>query len=378
MPSGPLVGLKVVEFAGIGPGPYAGMLLADQGADVVRIDRADQAGAPDSILGRGKRSVAVDLKKPDGVATALDLIAAADVLIEGYRPGVMERLGLGPDVALKRNPKLVYGRMTGWGQDGPWASMAGHDINYIALAGALEPMGRRDQPPSPPLNLVGDFGGGSMFLIFGILAALWESQRSGRGQVVDCAMVDGAASLMSMFHGMKAAGVWNDRREDNLLDGAAHFYDCYACADGKFLAVGAIEPQFHKLLVDGLGMTEAELPKRMDRANWPAYADRVAAIIRTRTRDEWMKVFEGTDACVAPALSLDEAPAHAHNAARKTFVEAFGMVQPGPAPRFSRTAGAVQGPPATAGKHTEAALADWGLPADRIRSLKESGAVKQI
>ncbi len=309
MPSGPLVGLKVVEFAGIGPAPFCGMLLADLGADVIRIDRKESVGrAPRDLMGRGKRSVAIDLKHPDGVEAALLLVEKADALIEGFRPGVMERLGLGPEVTQARNSKLVYGRMTGWGQTGPWSSMAGHDINYIALTGALHSMGRRGEPPAPPLNLVGDYGGGALYLAFGLCAALWESQRSGNGQVIDCAMTDGAASLMTMFYGMRTAGIWNDTREDNLLDGAAHFYDTYECADGKWLAIGAIEPQFHAELIKGLELAEAAFPARMDRKAWPDYAKQVAAAVGTKTRDEWMAVFEGTDACVAPVLDMTEAP----------------------------------------------------------------------
>lgn len=376
MASGPLVGVKVVEFAGIGPGPFCGMLLADMGADVVRIDRAEGRAVPD-LANRGKRSVAVDLKKPEGVEAALSLLDKADALIEGFRPGVMERLGVGPEVALKRNPKLVYGRMTGWGQTGPWASMAGHDIDYIALTGALHTMGRKGEPPAPPLNLVGDFGGGALYLAMGLLAGIIEARTSGKGQVVDCAMIDGAASLMTMFFSMKAAGLWSSERGSNLLDGGAHFYDTYECADGKWLAVGAIEPQFHAVLVKGLGLPEDTFGNYMDRTKWAEHSKRVAEIVKTRTRDDWMTVFDGTDGCVAPVLSMDEAPLHPHNAARKTFVEAFGVVQPGPAPRFSRTAGAVNGAPALAGKHTESVLADWGVDPGRVKQFLAAGAVTQ-
>ncbi|MBI1359653.1 MAG: CoA transferase [Alphaproteobacteria bacterium] len=376
MPSGPLVGLKVIEFAGIGPAPFCGMLLADLGADVIRIDRKESVGrTPRDLMGRGKRSVAIDLKHPEGVEAALLLIEKADALIEGFRPGVMERLGLGPDVAQARNPRLVYGRMTGWGQTGPWSSMAGHDINYIALTGALHSMGRRGQPPAPPLNLVGDYGGGALYLAFGLCAALWESQRTGKGQVIDCAMTDGAASLMSMFYGMRAAGIWTDTREDNLLDGAAHFYDAYECADGKWLAIGAIEPQFHAELLRGLGLSDAEFPARMNREAWPGYSDRIATAVRAKARDEWMSIFEGTDACVAPILDMGEAPAHPHNAARKTFVEAFGATQPAPAPRFSRTVEGIQGPPAAAGEHSVSGMLAWGIASERVRSLVDAGAV---
>lgn len=378
MASGPLVGVKIVEFAGIGPGPFCGMLLADMGADVVRIDRAESAGRghPD-LANRGKRSVAIDLKKPEGVEAALSLMEKADGLIEGFRPGVMERLGVGPDVALKRNPKLVYGRMTGWGQTGPWSSMAGHDIDYIALTGALHTMGRKGEPPAPPLNLVGDFGGGALYLAMGLLAGVIEARTSGKGQVIDCAMIDGAASLMTMFFNMKKVGMWTPERDSNLLDGGAHFYDTYECADGKWLAVGAIEPQFHAELVKGLGLPADVFGMYMDRAKWPEYSLRVAEVVKTKTRDEWMKVFDGTDACVAPVLSMDEAPKHPHNAERSTFVEAFGVTQPGPAPRFSRTAGAVNGAPPLAGKQSKDVLESWGIEAERAAAFVAAGVVVQ-
>jgi alpha-methylacyl-CoA racemase len=376
MASGPLVGLKVVEFAGIGPAPFCGMLLADLGADVVRIDRKETVGHKHrDLAGRGKRSVAIDLKHTEGVEAALMLIEKADALIEGFRPGVMERLGLGPDVVAKRNPKLVYGRMTGWGQTGPWSSMAGHDIDYIALTGALHAMGRAGEPPAPPLNLVGDFGGGALYLAFGLCAALWEARASGKGQVIDCAMTDGAASLMSMFYGMRAGGLWNDNRQDNLLDGAAHFYDTYECADGKWLAIGAIEPQFHAELVRGLGLADGDFPHRMDRQHWPEYSKQIADVVRTRTRDQWMAIFENTDACVAPVLDMVEAPRHPHNAARGTFSNAFGVTQPAPAPRFSRTEGAIQGHPPLAGEQTKAAMIDWGVAPDRVAAMLKAGAL---
>ena len=378
MASGPLVGVKIVEFAGIGPGPFCGMLLADMGADVVRIDRAESVGRsyPD-LANRGKRSIAVDLKKPEGIEAALSLMDKADGLIEGFRPGVMERLGVGPEVALKRNAKLVYGRMTGWGQTGPWSSMAGHDIDYIALTGALHTMGRKDEPPAPPLNLVGDFGGGALYLAFGLLAGIIEAKSSGKGQVVDCAMIDGAASLMTMFYNMKAMGIWSAERDSNMLDGGAHFYDTYTCADGKWLAIGSIEPQFHAELVKGLGLPADTFGMYMDRAKWPEFSQRIADVVKTKTRDEWMKVFDGTDACVAPVLSMDEAPKHPHNAERKTFVEAFGVTQPNAAPRFSRTAGAVTGAPAMAGKHSLDVLESWGIAADRREAFLKAGAVAQ-
>jgi alpha-methylacyl-CoA racemase len=377
MGPGPLNGVKVLEFAGIGPGPFCGMLLADLGADVVRIDRPS-AGfrvGPD-ITGRGKRSIVVDLKNPEGIEAALALIERADVLLEGFRPGVMERLGLGPEPVHARNPALVYGRMTGWGQSGPWSPMAGHDINYIALTGALHAMGRADDTPPPPLNLVGDYGGGALYLAFGVCAALVERGRSGKGQVIDCAMVDGAASLMSMFYGMRAAGVWRDARDANLLDGGAHFYDTYACRDGGWLAVGAIEPEFHKVLVEGLGLSEEEFPGRMDPANWPKYSNRIADVIRTRTRDEWMTVFEGTDACVAPVLSMEEAPRHPHMAARGALQSVNGVVQPGPAPRFSRTPGAVGAAAPEPGRDTRSVLADWAI--SDAEGLASRGVVRAV
>ncbi|MBI1338663.1 CoA transferase [bacterium] len=374
MANGPLAGVRIVEFAGIGPAPFCGMLLADMGADVIRIDRKGAPSPPD-LAGRGKLAVALDLKRPEGVDAALQLIASADALIEGFRPGVMERLSLGPDQAFARNPKLVYGRMTGWGQHGPWSQMAGHDINYIALTGALHAMGRAGAPPSPPLNLVGDFGGGSLYLAFGVCAGIIQARASGRGQVVDCAMTDGAASLMTMFYGMRAAGLWTDQRDSNLLDGGAHFYDVYECADGKWLAVGAIEPQFHAVLVAGLGLAESDFPRRMDRAAWPGLSALIAERVRTRSRDDWMTVFEGTDACVAPVLSMEEAPRHPHNAARQTFIEAFGVTQPAPAPRFSVTPGRVQGPPPSPSSDPAVALEVWGFSESEIAALRAASAI---
>jgi alpha-methylacyl-CoA racemase len=379
---GPLHGITVLEIAGIGPGPFCAMLLADMGADVIRVDRAGQVmgGDPESppadVLNRGRRSIGVDLKSADGVETVLSLVERADVLMEGFRPGVAERLGIGPDDCLARNPKLVYGRMTGWGQEGPYAQAAGHDINYIALAGALEPIGRAGQAPVPPLNLVGDFGGGGMFLAFGIACALLEAQRSGQGQVVDAAMVDGAAVLTTMFHAFRAMGIWTDERGTNLLDTGAHFYDVYETSDGKYVSIGSIEPQFYAELLElsGLG-AEEDLPHQHDRAQWPALKERVAAIFRTKTRDEWCEIMEHTDVCFAPVLRLDEAPQHPHNVERGTFVERNGVTQPAPAPRFSRTAPEIQRPPSHAGQHTEEVLAELGFDADRIAELRESGAI---
>ncbi len=370
MGQGPLSGVRIVEFAGIGPGPFCCMLLSDMGADVVRIDRVSgsRGGTPKGppvydVTSRGRRSVALDLKNPAHIETALALIAKADALVEGFRPGVMERLGLGPDAALERNPKLVYGRMTGWGQSGPLAHAAGHDINYIALSGALHAMGRKDDCPAPPLNLVGDFGGGALYLAMGLCAALFEAQRSGKGQVIDAAMTDGAASLMAMFYGMRAVGFWSDERDANMLDGGAHFYDTYECADGRFIAVGSIEPQFYALLLEKTGLkNDPAFAAHYDRAAWPALSEKVAAVFKTKTRDAWCAIMEGSDVCFAPVLSMAEAPRHPHNVARQAFIECEGVVQPNAAPRFSRTPGAVQGPAPVAGAHTEQVLGEWGVP----------------
>jgi alpha-methylacyl-CoA racemase len=381
---GPLAGIKIVEIAGIGPGPYGAMLLADLGADVIRIDRSSGVNAfgqgpsaepPADILARGRRSVAVDLKNPEGVVTVLDLVAEADVLIEGFRPGVMERLGLGPDVCLARNPKLVYGRMTGWGQQGPYAPSAGHDINYIALAGALEPLGRAGEQPTPPLNLVGDFGGGGMMLAFGVCAALVEVARSGEGQVIDAAMIDGAASLMTMTWSFKHMGIWSDERGTNMLDTGAHFYDTYETADGKYVSIGSIEPQFYAELLRLTEIDPESLPKQMDKSQWPVLKERFAEVFKTKTRDEWCDIMEHTDVCFAPVLAMDEAPNHPHIAERGTFTEVAGLVQPAPVPRFSRTPGTVERPPPHAGQHTDEALAAWGISAERIAELHAANAI---
>ena len=356
---GPLSGLRVVEFAGIGPGPFAAMLLADMGADVVRIDRpGTQARATDVTL-RGRRLVQLDLKKPEDVAAALALLDHAEVLIEGFRPGVMERLGLGPDVVLGRNPALVYGRMTGWGQEGPLAQVAGHDITYIAVAGALGAIGPKDRPV-PPLNLVGDFGGGALYLCMGVLAAVIEARRSGKGQVVDTAMSDCVASLTSPFHGMMAAGAWTAEREANMLDGGAHFYGTYECADGGHIAIGAIEPQFYALLRKLAGLDDAAFDNQRDRAAWPALRAKLAAVIKTKSRAEWDALMGATDAVVAPVLSLAEAPAHPHNVARGTFVQVNGVTAPGPAPRFFGTPSAVRGNEATTPEVVAAAWSSHG------------------
>ena len=372
---GPLQGVRILELAGIGPGPFCAMLLADLGAEVLAVERpaAGQPGWP-TLFGRGRRRVAVDLKHPDGPGVVLDLVAGADALVEGFRPGVAERLGIGPEDCLARNPRLVYGRVTGWGQDGPLAGSAGHDIDYIALAGALHPVGEAGGPPVPPLNLLGDFGGGGMLLALGVVAALLEAGRSGTGQVVDAAMVDGAALLSTQLHELLAAGLWTDRRGANLLDGAAPFYTVYETADGRHLAVGALEPQFYAELLERVGLAGEELPPQLDRDGWPVLRARLAAQFRTRTRDEWCAILEGTDACVAPVLSLVEAPAHPHNQARATFVDVAGVTQPAPAPRFSRTPCATPTPAAAPGDPA-GILTAWGLPPERVADLRAGGAI---
>jgi alpha-methylacyl-CoA racemase len=372
---GPLQGTRILELASIGPGPFCAMLLADLGAEVLAVDRpaTGAAGWP-ALFGRGRRRVTVDLKHPDGPGVVLDLVAGADALVEGFRPGVAERLGIGPEACLARNPRLVYGRVTGWGQDGPLARAAGHDIDYIAVAGALHPVGPADGPPVPPLNLLGDFGGGGMLLALGVVAALLEAARSGQGQVVDAAMVDGAALLTAQLHELLAAGRWTDRRGANLLDGAAPFYAVYETADGRHLAVGALEPQFWAELLHRVGLDPDDLPAQHDRTGWPVLRRRLAERFRTRTRDEWCALLEGTDACVAPVLSLLEAPAHPHNQARATFVEVAGVTQPAPAPRFGRTPCARPTPPPS-GDTPEQALAAWGLPRDRITRLRATGVI---
>jgi alpha-methylacyl-CoA racemase len=381
---GPLQGVKVVEFAGIGPGPFCAMMLSDMGAEVVRIDRTPTGVSrePDlfnpgryGILDRGRRSVGLDLKRPEAIEVALRIVQGSDALVEGMRPGVMERLGLGPDTCLARNPRLVYGRMTGWGQEGPLATRAGHDIDYIALTGALHAIGGPGTGPVPPLNLVGDFGGGGMLLAFGVVCGLLETRSSGRGQVVDAAMTDGAALLMAMVYGMKAMGRWSNERGTNLLDGGAHFYGTYECRDGRHVAVGAIEPKFYRELLALCGVETPALRSQEDPAAWPALREDLGKLFKTRSRDEWCELLEGTDACVAPVLDLDEAPRHAHNRARGTFVEREGVVQPAPAPRFSRTGGEIQGPPARPGEHTQAVLTECGYGREEILALIEAGVV---
>ncbi|MGH6872423.1 MAG: CaiB/BaiF CoA transferase family protein [Rhizomicrobium sp.] len=371
---GPLKGIRIVEFAGIGPGPFAAMLFADMGAEVIRVDRkGGRAPSKMEIYLRGRKTVALDLKTPQAVEAALALIGKADALIEGFRPGVMERLGLGPDVCLARNPKLVYGRMTGWGQTGTLADAAGHDINYIALSGALHAIGGKTGKPVPPLNLVGDFGGGALYLAFGVACGIIEAKNSGKGQVVDTAMTDGAASLMTMFYGMTAMGMWKDSRASNMLDGGAHFYDTYETKDGKHVAIGSIEPQFYKELMEKTGIADPAFAAQMDRDAWPWLKDKLAAVIKTKTRDEWDAIMLGSDVCYAPVLSLAEAPKHPHNAARKTFVEVDGVTQPAPAPRFSRTAPEVQG--VAMAVDSGAALAGWGFSGGEVEALKAAGAI---
>lgn len=378
---GPLSGVRIIELAGIGPGPFCAMMLADMGADVIRVDRAgsvrggDPNTPPADVMNRGRRSIGVDLKSPEGVETVMRLVESADALMEGFRPGVTERLGIGPDACLARNPALVYGRMTGWGQEGPYAHAAGHDINYISLAGALDSYGRKGQAPVPPINMVGDFGGGGMYLAFGMVCAILEARGSGQGQVVDAAMVDGAASLMSFIHGFRAMGVWNDERGTNMLDTGSHFYDVYETSDGKYVSIGSIEPQFYAELREKLELTDPKWDQQMSRAVWPELKDELAAIFKTRTRDEWCDLMEHTDICFAPVLSLAEAPQHPHNVHRGTFIEYEGITQPRPAPRFSRTDSEIQRPPAHAGQHTDEVLADYGFAADEIASLRDAGAV---
>ena len=377
---GPLTGLTVVELAGIGPGPFASMLLADLGARVIKVDRSataqpERPAWPNfDLLARNRETIGVDLKNPEGVEVVLRLVENADVLIEGFRPGVAERLGLGPDDCLERNPELVYGRMTGWGQDGPRAQLAGHDINYISIAGVLGSIGRVDERPQPPLNLVGDFGGGAMYLIMGILAALWERQTSGKGQVVDAAMVDGAASLMTIFYSLSLSGMAPGRGK-GLLDTGAPFHEVYETADGRFLGLGSIEPQFYAELLQLLEIDPTSLPGQMDMSQWPAMKERFAEVIKTKTRDEWATIFETSDACVAPVLDLHEAVDDPHMVARGTFVEVDGFKQPAPAPRFSRTPAAVPVAPAHPGEHTRSVLASMGLSEDQIEALFQSGAV---
>ena len=379
--SGPLVGYKVIELAGIGPNPMCAMLLADMGAEVIRVDRVVDAGlglpveSKFSLLDRSRRSIAVDLKQPAGVELILSMVAQADALIEGFRPGVTERLGLGPEDCLARNPKLVYGRVTGWGQDGPLANVAGHDINYISLVGAAYAIGRGDAAPAPPLNLIGDFGGGGMLLAVGVLAALLEAQKSGQGQVVDAAMTDGAASLMTALYGFHALGRWTDERESNVVDGGAHFYDAYETADGGFISIASIEAKFYAELIERTGFEDPDQGSQMDKSRWSSLSQKMADLVKTKTRDEWCEILEGTDVCFAPVLSMSEAPKHPHNVARQTFVEHNDVVQPAPAPRFSRTPAKIQKAPSARGADTEAVLQDWGFASADIAAWQAGKVV---
>lgn len=375
---GPLNGVKIIEVGGIGPGPFCGMMLSDMGADIIRVERKGGLSLSESkydLLTRNRRSISINLRNPQGVHTLLRMLEQVDALQEGFRPGVMEKLGIGPDVCLERNPRLVYGRMTGWGQEGPLARAAGHDINYIALSGALHTIGRKDQKPVPPLNLVGDFGGGGMLLAFGMVCALYEARKSGIGQVVDAAMTDGSATLMAMIYGLKAAGLWTDKPGTNLLDTGAHFYDTYETADNKFIAIGAIEPQFYELLLKLAEIDDPDFQNQLDFAQWPQLKDKLTAVFKTKTREAWCEIMEGSDVCFAPVLSMSEAPEHPHNKQRKTFIKNEGVLQPAPAPRFSRTAPEIKGPPPTPGQDTESVLTDFGFSGQEIESLKLSEAI---
>ena len=378
---GPLSGKRIIEIAGIGPGPFCAMLLSDLGAEVIRVDRASTVAdeLPDfpslDLLNRGRRSIGINLKDPEGVATVLKLIESSDALIEGFRPGVAERLGIGPEDCLTRNPKLIYGRMTGWGQYGSYSSMAGHDINYIALSGVLGMIGRKDEKPVPPVNLIGDFGGGGMILALGVCAALVEVASSGKGQVIDAAMTDGSALLATMVHSFKAMGIWGDRGT-NLLDTGAPFYDVFECSDGKFISIGSIEPQFYSELLRITGLDQQENPKQMDRQSWDEMKSKIASAIKSKSREEWENLMEGTDVCFAPVLTIDEAYDHPHNLERNTFIEVAGVKQPAPAPRFSRTPASITSPPPHPGEHTEEILLDSGFTISEISSLKEQNVIR--
>jgi alpha-methylacyl-CoA racemase len=374
---GPLDGYKIIEIAGIGPGPFGAMMLADMGAEIIRIERpnAQMWGNPAmDLLNRGRRSVCIDLKSAVGVETVLRLVEQNDALLEGFRPGVMERLGLGPDVCLERNPRLVYGRMTGWGQSGPLANAAGHDINYISLVGALHAIGRRGAPPTPPLSLLGDFGGGGLMLAYGIVCALLERERSGKGQVVDAAMVDGTAALMTIYHATQQIGFWNDERGTNLLDSGAHWYDAYETSDGKWVSIGSFEPQFYAILMEKLGLDPEAWPQ-MDQERWPELKEKIAEIFKAKTRDAWCEIFEGTDVCFAPVLTVAESREHPHAIARESYVEIEGVGQPRPAPRFSRTDAEIKRPPSSPGAHTDEVLGEAGFAADEIAKLRGDGVV---
>lgn len=374
--AGPLTGFKVVEMAGIGPGPFCAMMLADMGAEVICIDRKTPGvlGGGGSIVDRGRRTIVLDLKNAASVEVVLRLVERSDALIEGMRPGVMERLGLGPEPCLQRNPRLVYGRMTGWGQTGPLAHAAGHDLNYIAITGALHAMGHADRPPTPPLHLVGDMGGGAMMLAFGIVSALLETSRSGQGQVVDAAICDGVSTLSSMYYALLKSGVWSTRRQANMLDGGAHFYGCYTCADGRFISIGAIEPQFYALLLQRCGIDDPDFKMQWVQQEWPILRGKLEALFKTRSRDQWCELLEGTDVCFAPVLDFAEATTHPHNVARSTFIETDGITHPAPAPRFSRTPG-VAGPVPKVGQHTLEVLDELGYSDLEIATLRDSSAI---
>ncbi len=374
---GPLSGIKIVELAGIGPGPFCGMMLADMGAEVIRVDRLGSNVRPKDILARNRSSIAIDLKDPKGIEVLLKLVEDADGIFEGFRPGVMERLGIGPEECMARNKRLVYGRMTGWGQNGPMAQAAGHDINYIALSGALHGIGRKGERPVPPLNLVGDFGGGGMFLAFGLVCAILESRSSGQGQIVDASMVDGSASLMAMFFSMASGGAYTDKRGTNLLDGGAHFYDTYETSDGKYISLGSIEPQFYAELISKAGLNAEEFSSQMNTDKWGSYKERLKTIFKTKTRDEWCDIMEGTDVCFAPVLSIFEAPQHPHNLARQTFIDLDGLIQPAPAPRFSRTEGAVNNSARIPGEDTQSILEANGFSIEEIDELRTSGIISK-
>ena len=370
-----MIGIKIIEIAGIGPGPYAGMLLADMGAEVISVEKRSGKHALPDCARRGKRSIALNLKSPAGIEALLRLVEKADVLFEGFRPGVMERLGVGPEDCLARNPKLIYGRMTGWGQFGPLAQAAGHDINYISLTGALHAIGRAGEKPVPPLNLVGDYGGGSMFLVMGILAALLETRQSGKGQVVDAAMTDGSASLMAMFHSLQKMGLYSPRRGSNMLDSGAHYYDVYETQDGKYVSVGSIEPQFYALLLEKAQLDPKVFGNQNNTAQWAEMKDKLAAVFKSRTQAQWCELMEGTDVCFAPVLNLNEAPEHPHNQARRTYIDIDGMTQPAPAPRFDRTPSEVQFGARPPGGDTQEVLADWGYSAADIEQLQAQGGL---
>lgn len=377
---GPLKGMKVVMVGGIGPGPFCAQMLADMGADIIRIDKKGEPRIAFiqkkfDVLHRNIRSVTIDFKKKEGIEAALKLIDKAEAIIEGFRPGVMEKLGLGPDICLKRNPKLIFGRMTGWGQEGPLAQAAGHDINYIALTGALHAIGKAGEKPVVPLNIVGDFGGGSLFLAFGIMCGVYEARQSGKGQVVDAAVVDGTSALMGAFYGLKAAGIWSDNRGTNILDGGAQFYDTYETSDGKYISLGSLEPQFYKLLLKLAEIDDPVFKNQLDIFKWPEMKEKMAVIFKSKTRDEWCEIMEGTDACFAPVLSFDEAINHPHNVEREVFIDVDGVMQPAPAPRFSRTKPEVRWGAPDPGDHNDSAFSDWGFSADELNMLNKEDVI---